>query len=149
MKPSDSAKALMDFLGVTRGARPESPADMLASIIQFYVEKPATALAEDDLSDMLLFQYGCYDWGQGERFEIDVTRQFIAADECDDDALSQLHFTMYYEPDDILRDIGRHNQWCQNRDGVAAFRAMVLGSPAVTIVAERQPVDIKIAWDPV
>jgi hypothetical protein len=36
---------------------------------------------------MLLFQFGTYDWGFGENFKFDLTRQFIVADKQDDDAV--------------------------------------------------------------
>ena len=49
-------------------------------------------------SDMLLFQYGVYDWGDqfGRHFSLDVTRQFTTEDE---DEPYQLGFTLIYEPD--------------------------------------------------
>lgn len=87
---------------------------------------------------MLLFQYGCYDWGDGEMFQVDLTRQFIVADEVDDDAISQLHFTAYFEPDDDLRAIGSHARWCESHDEVAEFKKEILSSSALALTAKRR-----------
>ena len=48
--------------------------------------------------DMLLFQYGIYDWGGqfGRHFGFDITRQFITED---NDEPYQLSFSLIYEPD--------------------------------------------------
>ena len=44
--------------------------------------------------DSLLFQWGIFDWGEGEHFEIDVTRQ-LAPDNRDE--IQHLHTTLLFE----------------------------------------------------
>jgi len=64
--------------------------------------------------DMLLFQWGVYDWydGSGERFEIDFTRQFsILTPEGEYDHMEQLHCTFRYEPTEVLRAFGAGDEW--------------------------------------
>ena len=51
---------------------------------------------EDNESDMLLFQYGKYDWENEHFFTFDITRQFIKAGE--DEEPYQLSMTLYFEP---------------------------------------------------
>jgi hypothetical protein len=64
-----------------------------------YEQSRIEATAETD-GDMLLFQWGTYDWGMGKSFEIDLTRQTI--DDLDDvdaqtDSMRQLHITLKFE----------------------------------------------------
>ena len=48
------------------------------------------------------FNGGTYDWGSGDHFELDLTRQVILPDEEDDDAIWQLHLTYRFSPSDEL-----------------------------------------------
>lgn len=102
-------------------------------------------LAGED-ADMLLFQYGCYDWGGGEAFQLDMTRQFIASDR--DRSMSQLRMTLYFAPRSDLRRLGWEEVWCRSSDEAAAFRQTVLANPAITVVGERPPLRRQIAWGP-
>ena len=147
MKPSDSAEALDSHLQRAGGLESASLGELILAVIQFYTACPASGLSEDASSDMLLFQYGCYDWGDGEMFEVDLTRQFIVADEEDDDAISQLHFTAYFEPDDELRAVGSHNRWCMSHDEVAEFRNEILNSPALALTAKRHWAKARVDWE--
>ncbi len=56
-------------------------------MIQFYAHERADDCDVTRDHDMLLFQWGTYGWGQGEKFEIDVVHQVVLPDESDDDAL--------------------------------------------------------------
>ena len=49
---------------------------------------------EDKESDMLLFQYGKYNWKDEHFFYFDITRQFIK----EDDEPYQLSMTLYFDP---------------------------------------------------
>jgi|SRR5579859_564885 len=147
MKPSDSAEALQLYLQAHVGNPDGAPLGVLISAaIQFYTTKPATGLSDNASSDMLLFQYGCYDWGDGESFEIDLTRQFIIAEETDDDAISQLHLTAYFEPDDELRKVGASNLWCKSPDEVSAFRGAVFETAALAAAMKRKSTKLQIDW---
>src|SRR5581483_8998030 len=94
--PSKSAAALVQFYR-ERSIEPESaPVDaLIEGALDFYADVTASGLAADPQADMLLFRYGVFDWGSGESFEIDLTRQFIVSDRIDDDAISQLRCTVY------------------------------------------------------
>jgi len=86
--------------------------------------------------DMLLFQWGTYDWGRGARFEFDVTRQLIPRGG-DDDDIWQLHLTVRFELDDDLRSLGAGNRWCHSVDQLEAFAAFVVGNEPFLSVADR------------
>lgn len=57
--------------------------------------------------DMLLFQYGTYDWGDetGEHFSFDITRQFSKRDD-----MYQLALTLIFEPGPF-KGLDSYNSW--------------------------------------
>jgi hypothetical protein len=144
VKPSQSAEALRRHLATDPRRTPLY--DLVAAALSFYAEAPAEGLAADEDSDALVFQYGCYDWGQGERFEFDLTRQFVDADKTAAGAISQLRLTVYYPADEDLRALGRHNAWCGGREKLAAFRTEVFASEAFALAAIRPRAKVEIEW---
>jgi hypothetical protein len=88
-------------------------------------------------ADMLLFQWGTYDWGTGEHFSFNLTRQLIVSEDAEDDDIWQLSFTFEFEPDNDLRALGRGNKWCHSPSQLLEFREYVDRSAAFTACAER------------
>lgn len=81
----------------------------------------ATLISED----MLLFQWGVFDWGEGEYFEFDITRQISFSDS---DELRQLSCTLYFSPSTILREIRDGKKWCSSIEELNSFSEFVLTS---------------------
>jgi hypothetical protein len=74
-----------------------SPARGLEMMLAFY-----RTVRFDDVDiagngDMLLYQWGTYDWGEGESFEFDITRQLILGTGEDED-IFQLSLTFKFQP---------------------------------------------------
>lgn len=149
MTPSASAEALDRYLHESGGLEALSLADLMSAVIRFYTDRRASGLVENPDSDMLLFQYGCFDWGDGETFELDLTRQFIVANEAGEDSISQLHVTAVYEPDAELRALGSDHRWCANPDEGSEFRNLVLNSAALALAAKRRRTRTRIEWEAV
>lgn len=147
MEPSASAAALRRFFS-GRGADFESATlpDMIETALAFYADVPAAGLTADGDPDMLLFQFGTFDWGAGAFFEFDLTRQFIEADGEDDDALSQLRCTFVYVPTADLKAIGAANRWCHAREGVSEFRSFIVATAAFRAARALLPVRRTIDW---
>ncbi|HEY6277636.1 MAG TPA: hypothetical protein VIX86_15025 [Streptosporangiaceae bacterium] len=67
---------------------------------------------EAEMGDMLLFQWGTYDWhdGNGPSFQFELARQFVVAgfapDQADD-AMWQLHLTLHYRLRELPMRSGR------------------------------------------
>lgn len=89
-----------------------TPDIAIDAMMEFYNEhKPPTPDEENPDSDMILFQYGTYDWdGKGAKFELDFTRQIA---DPDGDEFFQISLTLYYKPADI-GDIKASNRWSIN-----------------------------------
>jgi len=62
-----------------------------------YHELKLESVSAETYDDMLLFQYGVYDWGDefGRHFSLDITRQFTLPLEYEP---YQLSFTLIFEP---------------------------------------------------
>jgi hypothetical protein len=146
VKPNQSAEALTHHLG--RDFERAPLYDLISLALEFYAGTPVEGLAADEDADVLLFQYGCYDWGEGELFEFDLTRQFVEAAKTEAGAVSQLSLTMFFKADDDLRALGRKNEWRSSREGLAAFRDAVFSSPAFALAASRARVKVEVSWEP-
>lgn len=133
MQPADSVDAFETFaaaqgvsiIGIT-------PHEGIAQMLAFYEAVAAQGCAKDS-GDMLLFQWGTFDWGQGEHFELNITRQFIES-ASEQDAISQLQLVFSFLPATRLIALGEGHRWCEAPDHLEAFRAFVLSSPALAAV---------------
>lgn len=70
---------------------------------------------KDEENDMLLFQYGTYDWGGelGNHFSFDITRQF-AKKNFD---MYQLSFTLIFDPIHFI-ELESYNSWSSDFENI-------------------------------
>jgi hypothetical protein len=106
-----------------------TPAEGIAAMIACYADERVDGCDVEDEGDMLLYQWGVNDWGAGEAFEVNITRQLIVADD-EDDGPRQLSLTFRFEPCGALRAVRGGNRWCASPRGVAAFSRFVTSSRA-------------------
>jgi hypothetical protein len=113
----------------------ESPARLFEAVLRLYETDriDGTSVAED--GDMLLFQWGSYDWGNGRLFELDLTRQAVPSGE-EDPPILQLGCTYRYDPEPF-EGVEAGNRWCSSPAEVDAFRSFVLGSDALRRAADQ------------
>ncbi|WP_141758658.1 hypothetical protein [Duganella sp. HH105] len=138
MKPNDSVKAFHDFAaaqGIDLNA--STPREGIEAMLEFRTAVGCAVCC----NDMLLYQWGSYDWGAGKYFELNITRQFIEAELEDDDAISQLSLTYKYRPSAELESLGASNCW---EDGPSEFRQFILASDSFIKVADAQPDQVEL-----
>ena len=138
MKP-DAAKGVLEHQLHGLGLRLDSlsPNECLDSMVSFYRDTRAEACDLDADGDMLLFQWGTFDWGHGRHFEFDITRQFIVGAGEDDD-MSQLNFTVRFPPEPDLVATGAANRWCHSPSAIDEWAAFVRGTRAFHLVGRRR-----------
>ncbi len=124
-----------------------TPRQIVQASLRFYREFRFAGLSAEPQSDMLLYQWGVFDWGRGENFEFDMTRQFIQAGLRGGDAISQLHFTAVFPPTPALRSVANANRWCESLMQVPDFESFVLGSAAFQAVADLRPAKVNLEWE--
>ena len=112
-----------------------TPAAGVEAMLAYYAEERAEGCPFEADGDMLLFQWGTYDWGDGPAFEVDITRQLIVADD-EDEEPRQLRLTFRFEPASGGA-AGEGTKWCQSLAELARFRRFVTQSAALKAVVGR------------
>jgi hypothetical protein len=111
-----------------------NPKRLFEAVLDLYEGERINGTSLEEGGDMLLFQWGSYDWGNGRFFELDLTRQAIPSGE-EDPPILQLHCTFRYEPA-VFDGIDAGNLWCESPADIVGFARFVLSSEAL-----RQTVD--------
>ena len=103
--------------------RPPTPAQLVDISARLFAEIQPECDPGNPDSDMLLFQYGVYDWGNehGRHFALDITRQVIAAGQYEP---YQLSFTLIYDPAPF-ENTGFHERWSADFPDLAGFVAHI------------------------
>jgi hypothetical protein len=115
-------------------------------MLAFYRDVRMDECVLEDHGDMLLFQWGTYDWGEGLRFEVDVVRQFLVH-EGEEDGISQLHVTFRFAPDDATKALGAANRWCAHPAKLPELQAFIEQSPAFRAVATRADASAEVLYE--
>ena len=79
------------------------------NIIKVFIEnylKESKKYNRQEDADMLLFQYGVYDWGNGKNLEIDFVRQLIK-----DEDIIQIHITLTIPFEEKFSTIESYEEW--------------------------------------
>jgi hypothetical protein len=106
-------KALIAEAGVDARDPAAADVDRVWDVMRRFAAEPVDDIAPlEEESDGILAQYGTYDWGEGEHFEIEFVRQF-AFNDADGEYghMSQLHCQFQFEPTDELRALGSDDLW--------------------------------------
>jgi hypothetical protein len=115
------------------------PSEGISLMLKFYRQVRAENCALDEDGDMLLYQWGTYDWGTGRSFAFNITRQFVdSSKEEDEDAMSQLSLTFYFQPIPKLNEMKASNQWCSAPEELDDFMTFIIASEAFQQVASSQ-----------
>lgn len=115
-------------------------ADGCEALFDFYrdMRPNGRAFAQHEDADMLLFQWGTYDWGTGEHFALNLTRQLVVSEDAEDEDIRQLSLTFAFDADDELRALGNGDRWCHSLLELPEFRESVRRSAAFTACTEHQ-----------
>ena len=135
---SSEAKARFEAILSQRENR-DSPDVLFSSLLDFYRDERVEDCRIEDDGDMLLYQWGTYDWGQGRWFDLSITRQFIP-EGGEDDEIFQLLVSAKYSPTPDLDSLGSGNRWCGSPDELSQFDEFVSASAALKKLAD-QPCD--------
>ncbi len=126
---SSEAKARFEAL-LSQCDKRDFPDVIISCMLDFYRDERVEDCRIEDDGDMLLYQWGTYDWGQGRWFDLNITRQFIPQGGEDDD-IFQLSVTAKYSPAPDLDELCSGNKWCGSPDEFPQFEEFVRGSNAL------------------
>ena len=79
--------------------------NIIKVFIENYLKESKKHNREED-ADMLLFQYGVYDWGNGKNLEIDFVRQLVK-----DEDIIQIHITLTIPFEEKFSTIESYEEW--------------------------------------
>ncbi len=124
-----------------------TPVQAVRLALDFYTEVRADGCELDEDGDMLLFQWGTYDLGQGRAFQFDITRQFIVSEDEDDNAaISQLSLRFHFMPSAQLDAIKGGNRWCGGLEELADFEVFIIASDAYRAVQASLPSKVTLGY---
>jgi hypothetical protein len=144
MTPSTSVNAFEEFIENHGCSFPELTVRVgVAEMLSFYESIAPTGCANEN-GDMLLFQWGTYDWSDGANFEINITRQFIESAADDDDAISQLQLTFRFLPDNDTASLSDGNCWCNSQSKLQPFREFIFSNEAFLAKADAESAGVSV-----
>ena len=121
--------------------------DAFTLFMDFYQDsRVVDALPVEDDGDMLLFQWGTYDWGQGRNFDINLTRQVIIPDGEDFD-IWQLQLDYRYLPEAKNNLAGRGEKWCEAPKDLPSFRSFIQKSPPISVCSHQHVTSVDLCWE--
>ena len=117
-------------------------------MLDFYRNQRADDCDFEHDGDMLLFQWGTYDWGNGRFFEFDLTRQFIIGDDQEDEDIWQLSLQFEFLPNDELLSLNDGNRWCHDPtpESINAFESFIRDSAAYKSALFIEPENIRLEY---
>lgn len=120
----------------------------LAAMFAFYRNQRAEDCPVDADGDMLLYQWGMSHGDEGDRFKLNLTRQFILGGDSEDENIWQLSLTFQFAPTEALRAIPSGNKWCPRSrpQTVDYFENFVRESEAYRVVCNMESVRIQLDY---
>jgi len=118
-----------------------TPAAGAEAMFSYYADQRVDGCELDADGDMLLFQWGTYDWGDGLAFEINITRQLILTDD-DENTPRQLALAFLFPPAAAPKRLKPGNRWCVSPDGLPVFRRFVLASKTLKTLGRQMPAKV-------
>ena len=115
--------------------------ELLQLMIDFYneyqVQNVDSTIPDND---MLLFEYGIYDWqdGKGENFTISIVRQFYI-ENGESEGFTQLHLVLYFDKDEFEGAEASANKWSVDFETIGEWKQYVIEMKAFKLVEDKQP----------
>lgn len=119
--------------------------EAIGLMLTFYEDERVEGREVSNDGDMLLYQWGTYDWGEGEAFEFDITRQLIGPGGEDED-IFQLSLTFRFAPTIESRAIESGNRWCSRPEEAESFRDFIHQSAAFQAVVDQVPQTVTLLY---
>jgi hypothetical protein len=147
MRPDAAESRFLGMIASTGAALDAlTPAEGVELMLGFYHDERAEGCPVESDGDMLLCQWGTYDWGKGESFEFNITRQFMTPVGEDDD-IEQLSLTFGYPPMSPPDDLGKGERWCHTPGDLPAFREFIEGSLPYRTLGRSRAGSVSLAFD--
>ncbi len=103
-------------------------------MIRFYRDVRIESIVKAAYDDVLSYEWGIFDLGEGPGFHLDISREFTEVEQEEDEANElfgdyRLSLTFRYLAIDELRAFGSGDRKCEAIEDIPVFRAFVRQSP--------------------
>jgi hypothetical protein len=151
MKPKEAKEEFERFVAEAGSTVSEfKPIDAIRLMLDFYLQERAEGCDLKADEDMLLLQWGTYEWGkQGRFFEFSLARQFVDSEDEDDEGTTQLSLTCYFPPTPELEALKTGSKWCASPDELAGFEYFIGKTPAFKALGKSRPENVALTYGPV
>ena len=122
-----------------------TPSSGIAAFVSFYRDERVEGCSLEADEDMLLYQWGTHDWGEGEWFELNITRQLTYSDG-EDNEIWQLSLTFKFHPTNALQGFDDGNKWCFDLQQVAEFETYINQSAAYQTFSQNRPDAVELNY---
>ena len=119
----------------------------VAAMLAFYRAERAEGCSFERDADMLLYEWGIYNWGRGEFFELGIARQLIRDGSGEDEDIWQLGLTFKFSPTQPLRAVGQGSRWCHDLGELEEFQSFLGASAAFQAVAVVIPTTVELRYE--
>jgi hypothetical protein len=146
MKPSAAETRFRERLA-SAGLSPNAltPSAGVGAMLAYYAEERAEGCDLARSGDMLLFQWGTYEWwGQSPAVEVNITRQLRVADD-EETEPQHLRLTFRFAPE-AGAAAGAGNRWCEAPEALSEFRLFVDESAAMQTVGGQVPGSVELRY---
>jgi hypothetical protein len=148
MAPGDAQTEFTNRLRTSGLELPRVSVDAgFSEAFAFYRDVRPAGCEKDLDGDMLLFQWGTYDWAKGRYFNLDLTRQFVLEGAEDDEGIFQLAFTFLYTPSPALESLQDGNRWCRTPADLAEFQRYVTSTEAYRVALAQVPHKVQLTYE--
>lgn len=150
MQPSESKPQFEQFVAAAgSSAAALAPSEAVRLMLAFYRQVRAEGCSFDTNGDMVLFQWGTFDFGEGETYHYDLTRQFIVYGPGEDEhEMSQLSLTVHFAVTDQLRALQKGNGWCSWPAEADEFERFIASQEVTAAVASLCALRTTLGWRP-
>ncbi|NOS91902.1 MAG: hypothetical protein HOP30_08265 [Cyclobacteriaceae bacterium] len=135
-----SKKTLEEIVNKYSAGNNITPEVAIDSMLDFYKNNRAHNHNGNNDDDMLLFQYGIYDWdGTGQKFELNLTRQMADTD----DEYNQVRLIIYYSIEEI-GDVGNFNLWSTDLPDMEQWKKVIMHTEGFKRASSAKAIDYKV-----
>lgn len=121
----------------------DSPTSVFDLVLRFYAAVRVNGCDPADDEDMLLLDWGSYDWGEGRAYEIDLSREITVTG----GKIRQLHVLYRFPNAAELSGIPQGNDWWGSPDRVDEFADVLKSNVALVAAAGSEPLSVEIYFE--
>ncbi len=113
------------------------------AMLRYYADVRVNGCDPGDDEDMLLVDWGSYDWGDGRAYEVDLSRLVVLPGRTDDDVV-QLHIVYRFPNEGALAKIPVGNDWWGSPSKVAEFEEVLKNNVALVAAGDTKALSVEI-----